>query len=72
MACGCRGNRKNTRRVVTPASRATRPAENNTRQIRALERNKIERTDATGMTKQQRDEERKRRIQLIIAKRSGQ
>lgn len=69
MGCGCRGKAKrNTRRTMAPSSK---PA-TNVRLRAASETNKADNSIISGMTKQQRDAERKRRIQMIIAKRSGQ
>ncbi len=68
MGCGCRGGgKRNNRRTSAPVSR---PATNV--RLRAAETNKSDNSIISGMTKQQRDAERKRRIQQIIARRSGQ
>lgn len=71
MGCGCNKNkRRSSVRTVGPASTArgvTRPT--NIQAQAAL--NDIQ-ARTTGMTKEQRDEERKKRIQAIINKKKFQ
>ena len=70
MGCGCRGgSRPSTRQALGPMS-----TRNNTARLRAVEKasNNEQVQSIFGMTKQQRDAERKKRIQAIIAKRKGQ
>jgi hypothetical protein len=73
MGCGCRGG--GPRRVNRPAAGPAPVSQNinNAARLRALE-NSSSRSDGnvTGLSKEQRDAERKKRIQAIIAKRSGQ
>jgi hypothetical protein len=67
MGCGCRGSKKSPVRTITPqvTNRVTqtrvRQAELSIQEIN---------TKITGMSKEQRDAERKRRIQLIMRKKN--
>lgn len=74
MGCGCNKNRRRSSvRTVGPASEGNRslnrPANTNIQAQSAL--NDIQ-ANATGMSKEQRDEERKKRIQAIINKKKFQ
>lgn len=72
MGCGCNKNRRRSSvRTVGPASNrsVSRPANTNIQAQSAL--NEIQ-AKVTGMSKEQRDEERKKRIQAIIAKKKFQ
>lgn len=67
MACGCRGNRKNPVRTITPQV-SNRIAPNRIRQAEVAIREMS--AQVTGLSKEQRDAERKRRIQLIMKKKN--
>lgn len=73
MGCGCNKNRRRSSvRTVGPAASnrsVTRPANTNIQAQSAL--NDIQ-AKVTGMSKEQRDEERKKRIQAIINKKKFQ
>lgn len=66
MGCGCNNRRRNTRTTVTPAN----IARNNTAAKEAA-MNQL-REKASGMTKEQRDVERRRRIQALLVKKNSQ
>lgn len=73
MGCGCgRGGRRQVSRpTIGPLSRTS--TNNSSQRLRATSKPVVDVSQtATGMTKQQRDAERKKRIQAIIAKKSGQ
>lgn len=67
MGCGCRGSKKSPVRTITPQV-TNRITQNRVRQAEIS----IQEIGAkiTGMSKEQRDAERKRRIQLIMKKRN--
>lgn len=75
MGCGCgRGGRRPVSRpTIGPLSRTSTSTNNSSQRLRATSKPTVDVAQtATGMTKQQRDAERKKRIQAIIAKKSGQ
>ena len=68
MGCGCRGGgRRSPVRTITPQA-TTRISPNRIRQAEATMREMS--TKITGLSKEQRDAERKRRIQSIIKKKN--
>jgi hypothetical protein len=70
MGCGCGGRgQRRTSRPIGPAVAGNGNVPNAAK-LRSLEKpNQDQVLNATGMTKEQRDEERKKRIQAIISKR---
>jgi hypothetical protein len=71
MGCGCNKNkRRSSVRTVGPAASAR--AVNRPSDIQAQATLNEIQTRTTGMTKEQRDEERKKRIQAIINKKKFQ
>lgn len=66
MGCGCNKSRRPTRQTIVPQSniRARQITNNNNNNAR------IQAQSVEGMSKEQRDAERKKRIQLIISKRN--
>lgn len=72
MGCGCRGGGR-PRPSIGPSSNNNNNNILNARKLRLAERaSNSANPNITGMSKEQRDTERKKRIQAIIAKRSGQ
>jgi hypothetical protein len=66
MGCGCNKGRRNTRSTITPVNIARNtPAKTREAAISQA------RDRAIGMTKEQRDLERKRRIQALLVKRNS-
>jgi hypothetical protein len=69
MGCGCRGSKKSPVRTITPnaARRAATPARIRQAEITIQELG----SRATGLSKEQRDAERKKRIQAILRKKNS-
>jgi hypothetical protein len=67
MACGCRGTKRSPVRTITPQTTG-KISPNRIRQAEVAIREMS--TKVTGLSKDQRDAERKRRIQLIIKKKN--
>lgn len=74
MGCGCRGGGRPRPAALGPSNNNNNNNNNvsNARKLRLTERPNSANPNVTGMTKEQRDTERKKRIQAIIVKRSGQ
>lgn len=67
MGCGCNKSRRNTRRTVVPQNAAVRARQTNlTNNNTRLQAQSV----SEGMSKEQRDAERQRRIQLIVSQRN--
>lgn len=67
MGCGCNKSRRPTRQTIVPQSsiRARQIINNNNNSNDRIQAQSVE-----SMSKEQRDAERKKRIQLIISKRN--
>lgn len=68
MGCGCRGSKKSPVRTITPQVTTNRTSQSRIRQAEVT----IQEINSkiTGLSKEQRDAERKRRIQLIMRKKN--